>query len=446
LFCSNSQTLAHLLKGNIGTGLLALPLAIKRAGVLVGGVGLLVLGVVASHCMILLLQSSRTLCKLRGKETLDYAQTTGEAVSYFLEEQNLLRNKRQFLKKASGVLVNFFLITTQFGFCCVYFVFIGISFQQVLEDVYGVSLRKEVVIAIFVPLVIVATWIRNLDELAPLSTIANICIAFSLLVIVYDEIERFLTDRENIRAAVREPGGVKLATYQTLPLFFGGVAFAFEGIGVVLPLENKMRRPEHAVSVVIVGMTMVVLLYVCFGVLGYLAFGAKIQASVTFNLSSDNSVEKIFFSLAKLYYAYAIFAGYLVQFYVPMDFLEVPLYSRLRLHHLEYRFPHRRHWVFAIFQLLFRLIVVLITAGIAVSLPDLEDLISLVGAFSCSALAFIIPPCLEMLTVFPQRKSQRWWIPIFVKDIAIAVTGIVGFLFGTYATLVNIVEYFRQNG
>ncbi|CAI8033134.1 Proton-coupled amino acid transporter 1 [Geodia barretti] len=396
--------------------------------------------------MILLLQSSRTLCKLRGKESLDYAQTTGEAVTYFLEEQNLLRNKRLFLKKASGVLINFFLITTQFGFCCVYFVFIGISFQQVLEDVYGVSLRKEVAIAIFVPLVIVATWIRNLDELAPLSTIANICIAFSLLVIVYDEMERFLTDREDIKAAVRVPGGVKLATYQTLPLFFGGVAFAFEGIGVVLPLENKMRRPEHAVSVVTVGMTMVVLLYMFFGVLGYLAFGAKIEASITFNLSSDNSVEKIFFSLAKLYYAYAIFAGYLLQFYVPMDFLEVPLYSRLRLHHLEYRFPHRRNWVFSTFQILFRLTVVLITAGIAVSLPDLEDLISLVGAFSCSALAFIIPPCLEMLTVFPQRKSRRWWLPLFVKDIAITVTGIVGFLFGTYSTLVNIVEYFRKNG
>lgn len=166
-------------------------------------------------------------------------------------------------------------------------------FDQVLEEVYCVTLKKEIAIAIFVPLVIVGTWIRNLDELAPLSTIANICIGFSLLVIVYDEMERFLTDREDIRAAVRVPGGVELATYKTLPLFFGGVSFAFEGIGVVLPLENKMRRPEHAVPVVIVGMAMVVLLYMSFGVLGYLAFGSGIKASITFNLTSDNSIEEM---------------------------------------------------------------------------------------------------------------------------------------------------------
>lgn len=87
-----------------------------------------------------------------------------------------------------------------------------------------------------------------------------------------------------------------------------------------------------------------------------------------------------------------------------------------------------------------------LTAGIALTLPDLEDLISLVGAFSCSALAFIIPPCLEMLIVFPQRKSRRWWAALFLKDTAIALMGIVGFLFGTYATLVNIIEFFKKNG
>ena len=68
-----------------------------------------------------------------------------------------------------------------------------------------------------------------------------------------------------------------------------------------------------------------------------------------------------FFFLAKLYYAYAIFAGYLLQFYVPMDFLETPLYSRLRLHTLEYKYPRQRHRIFPFFQILFRVVVVIIT-------------------------------------------------------------------------------------
>lgn len=145
----------------------------------------------------------------------------------------------------------------------------------------------------FVPLVIVATWIRNLDELASFSAIANVCIGFSLLVILYDELEHFITSRPNAKAAVRETGGIQLATYRTLPLFFGSVAFAFEGIGVVLPLENKMKYPEHAVRVVGVGMTIVVLLYMVFGMLGYLTFGDDIEASITLNLKSENPIERM---------------------------------------------------------------------------------------------------------------------------------------------------------
>ena len=158
---------------------------------------------------------------------------------------------------------------------------------------YGVSLSKEAVIAIFVPLVMVASWIRNLDELASFSTIANVCIVFSLLVILYDEVEKFISDKPAIKAAVKKDGEIQFAIYKTLPLFFGGVAFAFEGIGVVLPLENKMARPQNAVRVVSVGMTIVVLLYISFGVLGYLAYGSVIEASITLNLSSDNTVEKM---------------------------------------------------------------------------------------------------------------------------------------------------------
>ena len=36
---SNTDTIIHLLKGNVGTGILAMPDAIKNSGLIVGNVG-----------------------------------------------------------------------------------------------------------------------------------------------------------------------------------------------------------------------------------------------------------------------------------------------------------------------------------------------------------------------------------------------------------------------
>ena len=37
---SNTDTIIHLLKGNVGTGILAMPDAIKNSGLIVGNVGI----------------------------------------------------------------------------------------------------------------------------------------------------------------------------------------------------------------------------------------------------------------------------------------------------------------------------------------------------------------------------------------------------------------------
>ena len=77
------------------------------------------------------------------------------------------------------------------------------------------------------------------------------------------------------------------------------------------------------------------------------------------------------------------------------------------------------------------------------SVPDLGDLINLIGAFFSSTLAFIIPPLLEIVTWWPERGPGHWWVVWFVKDIAIIVMGVVGLGLGTYESLVNIVHYFE---
>jgi len=50
----NFDTAIHLLKGNIGTGILAMPEAFKNAGLTVGTIGLVVIGVICVHTMHLL--------------------------------------------------------------------------------------------------------------------------------------------------------------------------------------------------------------------------------------------------------------------------------------------------------------------------------------------------------------------------------------------------------
>lgn len=75
-----------------------------------------------------------------------------------------------------------------------------------------------------------------------------------------------------------------------MPLYFAFVIFAFEGVGVVLPLENNMKTPDAFggyTGVLTTGMTIVTALYTAVGFYGYLKYGNDVEASITLNLGSN---------------------------------------------------------------------------------------------------------------------------------------------------------------
>ena len=66
--------------------------------------------------------------------------------------------------------------------------------------------------------------------------------------------------------------------------FFGVTTYCFEGIGMVLPVRNSMRNPESFKLIWGAACTAVAVLYLCFGCLGYVAFGDSVDEIITMNL------------------------------------------------------------------------------------------------------------------------------------------------------------------
>lgn len=87
-------------------------------------------------------------------------------------------------------------------------------------------------------------------------------------------------------------------------------------------------------------------------------------------------------------------------------------------------------------------------AALALGIPDLSDLVTLIGAVASSALAMVFPPLIHML-VFWKDKDEKcchflpkpFWM---VKDIAIILLGLIGFGVGTFASLNSVIHHFEK--
>ncbi|KAK2717465.1 neutral amino acid uniporter 4-like isoform X2 [Artemia franciscana] len=407
---SNLDTLIHLLKGNIGTGILAMPDALKNAGLVLGTVALPILGLITTHCMHMLIDTAQLLRERFNTGPLGYADVVEAA---FQAGPAPLKRFSTFARR----ILNIFLCITQLGFCCVYFVFVGTSNKQVC-DRYLIDIDLHWHMAILLLPMIFLNLVRKLKYLAPISLFANF-LQFGALAVIFVYLVKDLPDVSERKS---------FASWSTLPLYFGTAIYAFEGIGMVLPLQNNMKSPSDfggCSGVLNTGMVIVTCLYTAVGFFGYLRYGDEVMGSITLNLpSGDLLAESV-----KLIMAAAIFLSYPLQLYVPVDLIW-PQFKR--------RFDDESAEKFA--ELSLRTSLVILTFVFAMSIPNIGLFISLVGAVSSSFLALIFPPIVETLANWPSGGRFYWK---FFKNFIILIFGIIGFLTGTYASLVAIRDHFR---
>ncbi|KAK7097608.1 neutral amino acid uniporter 4-like [Littorina saxatilis] len=407
------QCLMHIMKGNIGTGVLAMPNAVSKAGLWTGLVGILCIGMVATHCMHILVKSSKLLTKRIGHDKLSYSEVMEESLKTG-------PSKLRRLAPHAKTFVNVLLLFTQFGFCCVYIVFIATSVKDVIDQFVDHSPSLRVYEVAVTALLIPYCLIRDLRSLAPFSLFANALTVVGMVLI-------FLNITQGLPDSTRRPA---FTNFADLPLFFGTAIFAFEGISLVLPLESSMRDRERfsgLSGVLNLSMVTVTCLYTAMGFFGYLKYGDAALGSITLNLPST----PWYYLIVKPMFAISIFVSYNVQFYVPIRIIAPWVANRYKIESQK-----KIHRV----ESLLRVFFVLITMACAMAIPHLDLLISLIGALASSSLAMILPAIIHILTMLMEPK--RPGVITIIKDVCITIFGVIGFVTGSYTALKEIVATF----
>ncbi|XP_013141646.1 PREDICTED: proton-coupled amino acid transporter 2-like [Papilio polytes] len=410
---STIGSLVHLLKSSLGSGILAMPAAFKNAGLIIGGIGTFVVGFICTHCVYILVKTSQEVCVDAKKPSMGFAETCGAAFEFGPKP---LRPWANFAR----TFVDYALTCTYLAALCVYIVFIAENFKEVL-DVYApeYKLSVETYCALtLVPLVLICQ-IRNLKWLVPFSAIANVLLVICFAITMY----YIFGDLPN--PAERE----MVASFTQWPLFMSTVIFAMEGIGVVMPVENEMAKPEQFLGcpgVLNVAMTIVIGLYGVVGFFGYIRFGDDVRGSVTLNLPQDELLAQS----AKILMALAILFTYSLQFYVPMEMIWRQIHHKISVKYHN------------ITQISIRTAAVVGSVALAAAFPDLELFISLCGAIFLSSLGLLIPAVVETVHKWDRGLGHFNWI--LWKNCLIGIMSLVALFAGSYVSITGIIEKFNE--
>lgn len=255
---------------------------------------------------------------------------------------------------------------------------------------------------VYIPL----SWVRRIKHFSITSLIADVFILSGLAYILYYDI---------FVVSTRGPApDFVWFNSQSFPLFVGTAMFAFEGICLILPIGESMKRPDQFGRVLMYCTIVIGAIFISVGAMGYLTFGSKVETVVFLNLPKGPHTQMLQF-----FYALAIMLSFPLTVYPTIRITEHGLFGLL----------DGKHSTLVKWQKnMYRTFLMACLGGVAwAGSNNLDKFVSLVGCFACIPLSFIYP------SLFHSHIAQSRWVRW--KDWALVGFGIAAMVYTTSITL-----------
>lgn len=371
-----------LVKAFIGTGVLFLPKAFSNGGLIFSIILLFLFSILSYYCYLVLSQS-----------------TIKTGITSFAELGNSLYGK------TFKYLILISIILSQIGFVAAYTVFTAENLKAFVKNTINVNFPLYYYVIFETIFFIPMSLIRNITKLSLAALLANIFILSGIITIV------FYTSKDLI---VNGPSKINNFNSDNWSLFIGVAIFAFEGIGLIIPVQQSMKHPEDFPKVLLAVIVVCCCLFITIGWLCYLTYGENVKTVVILNLPQD-AIPVI---SIQFFYALAIMLSVPLQLLPAIRLMESRIFKRNNSsgkNNLKIKWSKN----------FFRLLITLLTSTVAyLGSSNLDLFVSFVGCFACIPLVYMYPPMIHLKAVANTKFSRS-------LDILLVVLGGAAMVFTT---------------
>lgn len=175
------------------------------------------------------------------------------------------------------------IIVSQIGFAAAYIVFTSENLQAFIFAVSKGDHLIEIKYLILLQLVVFLpmSMIRDMAKLGFTALIADFFIMLGLVYLYYYD---FLT------LATEGVSDIVAFNPNDWTLFIGTAIFTFEGIGLIIPIQETMKRPEKFPRVLGGVMVIITVIFLSMGAFSYAAYGSHTKTVIISNLPQDDKL------------------------------------------------------------------------------------------------------------------------------------------------------------